>query len=81
MDIKTLRTKYPLLLRYLQDQGVSKSTLYNYQREIKVMLSPNSDISDMDQYCHRLEKICKDKGQTLYSQPLKSLHTRACEAI
>ena len=45
MDIKTLRTKYPLLLRYLQDQGVSKSTLYNYQREIKVMLSPDSDIS------------------------------------
>ena len=66
MDIKTLRTKYPLLLRYLQDQGVSKSTLYNYQREIKVMLSPDSDISDMDQYCHRLEKTCKDKGQTLY---------------
>jgi len=68
MDIKTLRTKYPHLLKYLQDQGVNRSTLYNYKREINIMLSPDSDISDMDQYCHRLEKTCNDKGQTFYKR-------------
>lgn len=68
MDIQTIKTRYPLLLEYLKKQEFSLSTLYNYNREFKLMLESENEISELEGYCKHVEKTCSKKRRDFYKR-------------
>ena len=68
MDIQTIKSRYPLLLEFLKKQEVSLSTLYNYNREFKLMLESENEISELEGYCKHIEKICSNKRRDFYKR-------------
>lgn len=70
MDKTKLLTNYPRLLEHLRDKGLSRSTIYCYQREITAMLQNEPFITHLDQYCQHVEESCDSIKGDVYKRIL-----------